>query len=128
MIEALSPGLIALGLCLAVLPWLDRESTTARAALGSVSAALLLHYWRWRVTHTLPPQGLTADSLVGSVFLVAETAALAAGALALLFLSRTRNRTAELEANRHWFERRPPPVDVFICTYNEEASILERTI
>jgi cellulose synthase (UDP-forming) len=128
MIEVLSPGLVALGLCLAIIPWLRRDSTTARSFLAAVSVLLLLHYWWWRITHTIPPVGLNADFVVGILFLVAETAALVAGTLALLFLSRTKERSTEVEAHKRWFERNPPLVDVFICTYNEEAAILERTI
>jgi cellulose synthase (UDP-forming) len=96
--------------------------------VAGISVLLLLYYWWWRVTQTVPPAGATADFIVGVLFLLAETAALAAGALSLLFLSRTRQRSAEVEANRRWTERRAPLVDVFICTYNEEAEILERTI
>lgn len=128
MIEALSPGLVAFGLCVAIIPWLQRDSTLARAGLSAVSVVLLLHYWWWRASQTIPPVGLSADFVVGTIFFIAETAALLAGALSLLFLSRTRERSAEVEANRRWIEPRAPLVDVFICTYNEEAAILERTI
>lgn len=128
MIEALSPGLTTLGLCLAILPWLNRESDLSRALVAGLSVVLLLHYWLWRVGHTVPPAGLTADFFVGSLFLIVETAALASGALSLFFLARTRNRTAEVDANKGWLDQRAPMVDVLICTYNEEASILERTI
>lgn len=128
MIEALSPGLVALGLCLAIIPWLRRESTLARSFLAAVSALLLFHYWWWRITQTIPPAGLNADFVVGIIFLVAETAALVAGTLSLLFLSRTRERSTEVQTHKRWYERNAPLVDVFICTYNEEAAILERTI
>ena len=128
MIEALSPGLTALGLCLAIIPWLDRDSMTARSFLAAVSLMLLLHYWWWRITATIPPAGLNADFVVGATFFVAESAALLAGTLALLFLSRTKERSAEVDAHKRWFEPRAPLIDVFICTYNEEAAILERTI
>ena len=128
MIDALSPGLIAFGLCLAIIPWMRRDSTAARSALVAIAVLLMLRYWWWRVTQTVPPAGLTADFVAGGFFLVVETAALAAGAISLLFLSRTKERSAEVEANKRWTGRRPPLVDVFICTYNEEAAILERTI
>ena len=128
MIEALSPGLVALGLCLAIIPWLHRDSTVARSFLAAVSVLLLGHYWWWRITHTIPPAGWNADFAVGMVFIVAETAALLAGTLALLFMSRTKERSGEVEAHKRWFEPNAPLIDVFICTYNEEAAILERTI
>ena len=99
MIEVLSPGLVALGLCLAIIPWLHRDNVVARSFLAAVSVLLLLHYWWWRLTATIPPAGLNADFVVGALFFVAETAALLAGALALLFLSRTKVR-AERAADR----------------------------
>ena len=128
MIDALSPGLIAFGICLATIPWLRRDGAVARPVLACISVLLMLHYWWWRVTETVPPPGFTADFLAGGLFMLAETAALAAGALSLLFLSRTKQRTAEVELHKGWTGEPAPLVDVFICTYNEEAGILERTI
>jgi cellulose synthase (UDP-forming) len=128
MIEALSPGLVALGLCLVIIPWLRRDSTVARSFLAAVSVLLLLHYWWWRVTETIPPMAWSADFVVGIVFIAAETAALFAGVLSLLFLSRTKERSTEVESRLGWFQPHAPLIDVFICTYNEEAAILERTI
>ena len=48
----------------------------------------------------------------------------------MAFLTRIRNRTGEVEANLPWLldQETPPLVDVFICTYNEEEAILERTM
>ena len=43
-------------------------------------------------------------------------------------MSRTKERSGEVEAHKRWFEPNAPLIDVFICTYNEEAAILERTI
>ena len=80
MIDALSPGLIAFGLWLAAIPWLRRDNTVARSALAVVSVVLLLHYWWWRVSETVPPPGLTADFSSAAFFMLAETAALVAGA------------------------------------------------
>jgi len=65
-----------------------------------------LHYWWWRITHTIPPFGLNADFVVGIVFMIAETAALLAGTLSLLFLSRTKERSTEVEAQKRWLSRR----------------------
>ena len=50
--------------------------------------------------------------------------------MALIFLTRTRNRTPEANANVPWLKSLPeqPLVDVLICTYNEEEAIFERTI
>ena len=130
MISALAPGLIALGACLAILPWLRRDSILARSLMTGMSFVLLIRYFVWRVTETLPPPGLTADVLVGYPFMLAEGASLVAISLSLLFLSRTIDRSADVTAGlRRAAAAAPAPlVDVFICTYNEEKAILERTI
>jgi cellulose synthase (UDP-forming) len=129
LLEALSPGLLTLGCCLLILPWLNSERPLARAIMVTVAFLLLTRYFAWRSTSTIPPLGWSLDFAVGIVFFVAEAAALLAGQLNLFFLSRFTNRTPEVEANKAWLAAEPcRRVDVFICTYNEEAPILERTI
>ena len=51
-------------------------------------------------------------------------------ALTLVFLSRTRDRSVDADANAEWLARRSGAtlVDVLICSYNEERTALERTI
>jgi cellulose synthase (UDP-forming) len=84
----------------------------------------------WRVTQTLPPVGLTLDYGVGVLFTVVEMLSMLGASIALVFLTRTSNRTPEVEANIPWLKSLPqePLVDVLVCTYNEEEAILERTI
>jgi cellulose synthase (UDP-forming) len=127
--EALAPGLVALGAGVAVATLLRRERNVARLFMTGITLILLLRYFLWRATETLPAFGMTLDFAVGTVFFAAETCWLTAGALTLFFLSRTRERTSEVEANKAWLADRPPPlVDLFICTYNEDEAILERTM
>jgi cellulose synthase (UDP-forming) len=129
MILALTPGLVAFGFCIAILPFLRREYVVARSLMVAIVLLLLVRYFGWRITSTIPPIGWTADFIVGCLFLIVEAASLAAGALSLVFLSRTTDRTPEVEANKQWLAgRHAPLIDVLICTYNEEKSILERTI
>ena len=129
MISALAPGLVALGACLTIVPMLRRDSTFARSLMTGMSIVLLIRYLAWRVTQTLPPPGFTADALVGYPFMLAETASLLAVCLSMLFLSRTIDRSADVRAGIKRAAAAPVPlVDVFICTYNEEKAILERTI
>lgn len=130
MIAALAPGLIAFGSYLVILPLLRRNSTIDRSLMAGISFVLLARYFVWRVTQTLPPPGFTADCLVGYPFVLAEGASLVAVCLSLLFLSRTVDRSVDVKAG---IKRGPgaapvPLIDVFICTYNEEKAILERTI
>jgi cellulose synthase (UDP-forming) len=129
MILALTPGLIAFGFCLAILPLLQREYVGARSLMVAIVLLLLARYFGWRITSTIPPVGWTADFIVGCLFLIIEAASLAAGALSLMFLSRTIDRKPEAEANKQWLAgRHAPLIDVFICTLNEEKSIVERTM
>ena len=130
MISALAPGLVALGACLAILPLLRRESTLARSLMTGMSFALLARYFVWRITQTLPPLGLSADFLVGYPFMLSEAASLLAICSSLLFLSRTVDRSVDVDTiiKRTGVNTRVPLIDVFICTYNEEKAILERTI
>lgn len=129
LFDCIAPGLAVAGCAVMIVPWLDRRRTPARVLMVGVTLALLVRYFAWRLTSTLPPVGWTIDFGAGLMFLVAESSSLAAAILALIFLSRTRDRTADVEANQAWLAVQPPPlVDVFICTYNEEEPILERTM
>ena len=114
---------------IAVLPWLKLDS---RWRILPITAAvvLTLRYIHWRFAVTVPPLEQTANFLAGCVFLAVECVAIAGSILSLITLSRTRNRSGEVEANRAWLsgKARLPKVDVFICTYNAEQAILERTI
>jgi cellulose synthase (UDP-forming) len=130
MISAFAPGITALGACLAITPMLKRDSTFARSLMTGISVILLIRYFTWRVTQTLPPPGFTADFFVGYPFMLAEAASLFGVCLSMLFLSRTIDRSADVEVGikKAAAAARVPLVDVFICTYNEEQAILERTI
>ena len=79
---------------------------------------------------TLPPFDQTLDFAVGAIFTLVEFLSMLGATMALIFLTRTRNRTPEANANVPWLKSLPeqPLVDVLICTYNEEEAILERTI
>jgi cellulose synthase (UDP-forming) len=130
VLAALWPALILLGVSLAVMATVKRGGAVTRFALIVVSATLLLRYFFWRLTSTLPPPGFTLDFSVGVIFLVVESSALLAGLLSLFFLARTRDRSIDVERNTPWLaaQAEKPLIDLFICSYNEEEAILERTI
>ena len=129
-VTTISPGLLALGLGIALLPWLNAQATLARTVVVGLLIALMARYMWWRTCCTLPPAAASLEWGVGLLYLLAETLAVFAGMLSLFFLTRTRNRSAEADAHTSWFKDRPaaPLVDVLICTYNEEQEIVERTI
>jgi cellulose synthase (UDP-forming) len=124
------PGALAAGAGMAALPWLKRDSAGARATVVAIVLALMWRYILWRWIVTLPPFGFTLDTLTALVFIFVETAALIGATISFFFLSRVRDRAAEVEANMGWLTSQPMPplIDVFICTYNEEEAILEQTI
>ena len=79
------------------------------------------------------PTGLgkeTFDFAVGAIFALVETLMMCGSTVSLIFLARLGDRTADADRNAAWLATLSPQplVDVFICTYNEEAAILERTI
>ena len=94
------------------------------------SLALMAQYAWWRITDTLPAPAYTFEYALALVFLVAELVGIVTAALSLLFLTRTRDRSPDADANAEWLsaQLQPPSIDVLICSYNEEREILERTI
>jgi cellulose synthase (UDP-forming) len=130
LLEALSPGLMTMGAALAALPWLRPDDERARDAVVAVMVFLMWRYLLWRWTGTLPAFAPTLECVVGLLFVGVETLMIVGTTISLVFLARIRGRSPEADRNGAWLEAcRPPPlVDVFICTYNEEESILERTI
>jgi cellulose synthase (UDP-forming) len=128
--EAVQPGLALALFLAALLPWLDRENGLIRTCAMVLCAALMWRYMLWRIFDTLPPAGFSIEFLVGLVFAGVEALAMIGGTASLIFLTRTRSRTAEADRNEAWLESLPqaPLIDVLICTFNEGEAILERTI
>jgi cellulose synthase (UDP-forming) len=130
LLEVLTPGILVAGIAFVVLPWLRPDDERARAAMVAVMVVLMWRYMIWRWLVTLPPAALSLEYLVGLVFAGVETLMLAGTTISLVFLARLSDRSPDADRNAAWLgARRPQPlVDVFICTYNEEEPILERTI
>ncbi len=124
------PGAVAAGFVIATLPWLRRDSPAARTIVLCIAIALTWRYVAWRVGETLPPFGFTADWIAGAAFAGIEGLALISTTITLGFMTRTRSRSADVDANLPWLNERPklPLIDVLVCTYNEEEAILEQTI
>ncbi len=130
LLDSLVPGFLVLGLGWMVLPWLSADSERARAAMVAVMVVLMWRYLLWRWLGTLPPIGLTVDFVVGIIFVVVETLVVIGSTVSLVFLTKHTDRSATVDAYEPLLMglEKPPLVDVFICTYNEEEAILERTI
>lgn len=128
--DAFVPGLALALLAVAILPWLDRNSSMARTGALAVCLLLAWRYMLWRIFYTLPPAGLTLDFATGVAFTAVEFLSMVGASISWFFLTRTVNRTAQADRNIPWLKSLPkePLVDVLICTFNEEEAILERTI
>lgn len=112
-----------------ILPWLKRDSRWRIVPL-TAALALTVRYLVWRLLVTIPPADQTMDFVAGCLFFAIEFAAVFGSILGLVALMRTKSRSADVETNTAWLLERSelPKVDVFICTYNEDAEILEQTI
>ena len=95
LLDALWPTLILFGASLVVMSVVKRRAEAARLGVMAVSVTLLLRYFFWRATSTLPPTGLTIDFAAGLIFLFVETTGLVAAILCMVFLSRSRDRTPD---------------------------------
>jgi cellulose synthase (UDP-forming) len=130
LLAAVEPALVTLGfffVCSALWP---KPGATGRVFMVAGSYAMMTQYEWWRITETLPAFAFSAEYALALTFLIAELVAIITTALTLLFLARTRDRSPEADANAGWLAalNKPPSIDVLICSYNEEETILERTI
>lgn len=120
--------LIIFGLALLSSAVLNRKSNLHRSILFLLSASLTCRYILWRATETLVPAAWSLECFFSWFFFGLEAAASASSLSAFLILSRTRSRTAEVDRYLGWWETQPPKVAILIATYNEDRSVLERTI
>lgn len=124
----------SLGLTLLVLgagsalPWIAPTSPWPRALLCLVSVVLQWRYASWRLCCTVPAASLSLETVVAWGFALLEMVTVISATLAILILARTRDRSAEATRHAGWEGADTPRVDVYIVTYNEERSVLERTI
>ncbi|WP_424134867.1 glycosyltransferase [Roseomonas chloroacetimidivorans] len=128
-LEYMAPMLLMAGAAMLLLPRIDPDNRWARGIGAAVTILFLLRYMAWRLTETLPPLEASFSSVVAYAFCAVEMASCLAGLILLHVLSRTCNRSAEVDAQlARGFGDDPPLIDIFIPTYNEKAEILRRTI
>lgn len=121
--------LLALGLGLVLSSLLKPQNRLHRTLLFSVGMMLAVRYIWWRGTQTLAPLDFTLDCLFSWSLFALETASVLSSLSAFTIMTRTINRSAEVERHSAWW--RPdtaPRVAIMIATYNEDQTVLERTI
>jgi cellulose synthase (UDP-forming) len=124
---------LVLGLALVLPQVVDRKNNLHRTLLFFVAGILAVRYGWWRMTETLAPFGLTWNWAASWSLFGFEFAALLGSLSGFAIMSRTKDRTAEVEANLSWWARGSSPaptprVAIMIATYNEDLEVLERTI
>lgn len=111
---------------------LDRARATDRALFAAATTPPILLYLHWRITETLPALDLAFEPVWARVFLGFEALSILYSLGAVLITLRSSDRAvraaadaaeARLAAAGTW-----PAVDVFICTYAEPLSVLEKSI
>lgn len=118
-----------LALLLMSLARVDRASH--RMVFGALTALLLMRYAVWRVVATMPPSDLGFETLFAWVFLAFELTAIVYTLMSIHMLVGRRDNTKLADIGEAELRRRGdkvPAVDVFICTYNEELAVLEKTV
>ncbi|HSW18388.1 MAG TPA: efflux transporter outer membrane subunit, partial [Ramlibacter sp.] len=130
-LPAFRVNLIVAGLALLMIFCADARRLSHRALFGVLTALVLVRYVVWRLAETLPPADLGFGTLVAWVFLVFEMISILYTLMSIQMLTGRRDNSALADAGEAALRRRGadvPAVDVFICTYNEEIAVLEKSI
>jgi cellulose synthase (UDP-forming) len=121
------PLLASTGLMLVMFAVFGRYSKTCRAIAAALCIFLGLRYLWWHVTLGMPKGQNLLQQAWAWIFVFFEAMNNLSSAMVCFFLSRTKDRSADANAAQN-SPLLAAPVDVFIATYNEPESVLERTI
>src|SRR3954454_24104147 len=100
--SAVWPGIAAGLIAVGSLTWLDRRNAIHRTIVCAIATFLMWRYMSWRILDSLPAAGVTLDFAVGVTFVGVEALSMLSTTISLFFLTRIRDRTAEVEANLPW--------------------------
>jgi cellulose synthase (UDP-forming) len=109
---------------------LDPALTRDRILFGLTAGSLLTVYALWRWHDTLPPFAFYVQNLWQYLFFAFEALAIVYTIMSIVILFRNIDRVGQADAAQGRMEREGefPPVDIFICTYDEPLEILEKSI
>jgi cellulose synthase (UDP-forming) len=109
---------------------LDPSLARDRILFGSTAGSLLIMYALWRWHDTLPTLAFSVQNLWQHFFFAFEALAIVYTMMSIVILFRNIDRSGQADAAQSRMEHDGnfPPVDVFICTYDEPIEILERSI
>ncbi|AYG70091.1 MULTISPECIES: cellulose synthase catalytic subunit [unclassified Rhizobium] len=108
----------------------DPKRTVDRVVFSLLMLASLGLYISWRALDTLPPFDISIDVLWNYVYFLFEAISVvyAIGSVVILLRTTDWSRDADRGEQELAAAIRVPPVDVFICTYNEPLNILEKSV
>jgi len=109
---------------------LDPLLTRDRVLFGLTTGSLLIMYALWRWHDTLPTFAFSVQNFWQYFFFAFEALAIVYTLMSIVILFRSIDRSGQADDAREKMEREGdfPPVDIFICTYDEPLEILERSI
>jgi cellulose synthase (UDP-forming) len=109
---------------------LDPLLTRDRILFGLTSGSLLIMYALWRWHDTLPTFAFSVQNFWQYFFFAFEALAIVYTLMSIVILFRSIDRSGQADDAQKKMERKGdfPPVDIFICTYDEPLEILERSI
>ena len=115
-------GLTAVVIVALLKPWAG--ALPARFLLMATASLIVLRYWAWRVTETLPEPGLSAAFIGGAALLLVETYSIMVFFLnAFITADPTeRPQPAVVPADR------VPTVDILVPSFNEPTDMLAVTL
>ena len=122
-----APLLLAMDLPVTIFAVFGPQSIISRVSALLIGVVLAWRYANWRVFCSMPADQGVAGNVWATAFLVLELVTVVSATLLLFFMTRTRDRSSEVDA-RSGSTLLTAPVDVFIATYNESYDILERTV
>lgn len=100
------------------------ESMVARFAMMSIASTLVLRYWAWRVTETLPPVTDVVSFIPAIVLFMVETYAIGVFFLSAFMTADPVNRTLPPRVAASDL----PTVDILVPSYNEPVEMLAVTL
>ncbi|WP_298952752.1 UDP-forming cellulose synthase catalytic subunit [uncultured Methylobacterium sp.] len=114
---------VGAGLCMTVL-WLFFRGPTTRFVFLALGSLVVLRYLYWRLTSTLPPVQDPVGFGFGVLLLIAELYCVFILFVSLIINADPLDRAPPYQAP----EDELPSVDIFVPSYNEDASILIPTL
>lgn len=111
-------------LVVALLKPFASDSIVARFSLMAVAATLVMRYWAWRVTETLPPVAETLSFIPALLLFIVETYA-----IAVFFLSGFMTADPlKRDLPPRVLAEDLPSVDILVPSYNEPVEMLAITL